>query len=156
VQWQGGERQRGDSPDIDPRNYLLEDFCVIDNRQFFIRSVIALPILGSGGVEFAFSAWVSVSAGDFDRYGEGFDARDQDKMGSFPGKLANRVGAFGETLDLPCVVRPQPGTDRPLLFIDADGHPLAKAQTTGLTFEQLLDFYAAHGHDIRPGLRILN
>jgi hypothetical protein len=154
--WQGGEVQNAQSPDIDPRNYLLEDFCVIDNRQFFIRCVIVLPIIGGGGAELSFSTWVAVSSADFDRYGDSFDSPDQSSLGTFPGKLANRIGSFADTLDLPCAVRPQKGNDRPLLFIDAEDHPLAKVQKSGITFEQVLDFYAASGHDIRPGLKVVN
>ncbi len=154
--WQGGERQDGRSPDIDPRNYLLEDFCVIDNRQFFIRCVLDLPILGSGGKIFSFSTWVALSAQDFDRYGDSFDSPDQSSIGTLAGTLANRLGSFPETLGLACAVRPQKGNLRPLLFIDADEHPLSRAQKNGITFEQLLDFYAASGHDIRPGLKVVN
>ena len=155
-QWQGGERQDGHSPDIDPRNYLLEDFCVIDNRQFFIRAVLVLPILSGGGREVAFSPWVSLAAADFDRYGESFDAPDQSRMGALPGRLANRIGGFPDTLGLPCAIRPQDGGARPLIGLDAEGHPLAKAQRDGLTFEQALDFYAAVGHDLRSGLTVVN
>jgi hypothetical protein len=155
-QWQGGEMQKGDALDIDPRNYLLEDFCVIDNKQFFIRCVLEMPVIGSGGTVFSFSTWVSLSAQDFDRYGDSFDSPDQSTLGTLAGKIANRLGAFPDTLELPCAVRPQKGNLRPLLFIDSEEHPLAKAQKSGITFEQLLDFYAASGHDIRPGLRIVN
>ncbi len=154
--WKGGERQDGSSPDIDPRNYLLEDFCVIDNKQFFIRCVLVLPVIGSRGVDFAFSAWVAVSANDFDRYGDTFTSPDQSILGTLVGKVANRIGSFPDTLDLPCAVRPQKDNSRPLLFIDAEAHPLALAQKNGITFEQLLDFYAASGHDIRPGLTVVN
>jgi hypothetical protein len=156
LQWQGGERHEGDASDIDPRNYLLEDFCVIDNRQFFIRAVIELPILGGEGAKLSFSAWVSVSASDFDRYGDSFASPDQTSLGTISGRLANRIGSFPETLDLSCAVRPQKGDLRPLVFIDSTDHPLAMAQRNGLSFEKLLDFYAASNHDMRPGLSVLN
>jgi hypothetical protein len=153
--WQGGEKQDPNAPDIDPRNYLLEDFCVIDNRQFFIRAALELPILG-GGKSAALSCWVAVASGDFDRYGDSFDSPTQSAMGSFAGKIANRFGAFGETLDLPCAVRPQDNRQRPLIGIDHDSHPLALAQRKGITLDQVLDFYAACRHDLRPGLKVVN
>jgi hypothetical protein len=155
-QWQGGEKQDASSPDIDPRNYLLEDFCVIGNRAFFLRGVILLPIRGGAGRTLAFSAWVEVPARDFDRYGDSFAAPDQSKMGPMAGRLANLIGGFPDTLGLSCALSPQDGGLRPLIGLDAEGHPLAAAQRDGVTLEQALDFLAAVGHDLRPGLRVVN
>lgn len=155
-EWRGGERQDASSPDIDPRNYLLEDFCVIDNRQFFIRAVAALPLLGGAGATLAFSLFVALSGADFDRYGETFDQTDQSGIGTLPGRIANRIGGFPETLDLACAVRPRTDGSRPLVFVDAPEHPLAKAQHDGITLDQALAILAAMGHDMRPGLTVVN
>jgi hypothetical protein len=156
--WEGGPPQDPNAADIDPRNYLLQDFCVIDNRQFFIRTVLELPILGTSGqsssknTSMAFSLWVSVSALHFDRYGDTFNLANQSELGTFPGKIANRLGSFPETIDLACTVFPQNGDKRPLLAIDDGDHALGQAQRHGVTLDHLLDFYAACGFDIRAAL----
>jgi hypothetical protein len=80
---------------------------------------------------------------DFDRYGDTFDSTVQSSMGILPGKVANQLEAFGGTIDLPCIVRPQDGGQRPLVTVDSETHPLALEQQRGMTFEQALDFYAS-------------
>ncbi len=150
--WQGGPPQDPNAPDIDPRNYLLQDFCVIDNRQFFIRTVLELPVAGAGDSRLAFSLWASVSALHFDRYGDTFSFANQSEMGTFPAKVANRLGSFANTIDVACTVFPQNDGKRPLLAIDDGTHELGQAQRGGLSVDQLLDLYAACGFDMRPAL----
>jgi hypothetical protein len=150
--WEGGPPQDPNAPDIDPRNYLMQDFCVIDNRQFFIRTVLELPVAGAGGAAIAFSLWASVSALHFDRYGDTFSLANQSEMGTFPAKIANRLGTFADTLDLACTIYPQNNGKRPLLAIDYGAHVLGQAQRSGLSLDHLLDFYAACGFDMRPAL----
>src|ERR1700733_14660790 len=44
---------------------LSEDFCVLDDQHFFVRSVLQLPLIGLPGQFFAFGVWSTLSKKNF-------------------------------------------------------------------------------------------
>jgi len=141
----GSEGRAGD-------NYLNEDFCVVAGRRFFVRCVLYLPIIGASGASFGLGVWSALSKPNFDLYVDTFEDDRQGELGPWFGSFANRLEGYPETLDLRCRVLPQDGGQRPHIEVELAPHPLAIEQRKGITFDRLLDIYAANGHDLRPAL----
>ncbi|MGL4242902.1 MAG: DUF2199 domain-containing protein [Beijerinckiaceae bacterium] len=150
--WTGGEPVRGDD-EFDPNNFLADDFCIIDDKHFFLRGVIELPILGGGGRTLAYAIWAEVSRATFGAYFKSLE----DPSAAAPvmiGTFANQINGFAATLGQPCTVRARPGAFRPLVTLNDGNHPLAQAQLRGVTLDRLLELYAAAGIDLRPALAV--
>ena len=60
---------------------LSEDFCVLDGPHHFVRSILALPLIGAPGQHFAFGVWSTLSKKHFALYIDTFDAGEQAAMG---------------------------------------------------------------------------
>jgi hypothetical protein len=114
--------------------------------------VLKLPNAGSDGQTFGLGLWSSLSKENFDLYIEHFSGEDQGRFGPWFGGLSNKVKGHPNTFLLKCLVHPQNDGQRPLLERERSEHPLAVEQRDAITFDQILDFYAASGHDIRPAL----
>jgi hypothetical protein len=147
--WTGGEPVGGDE-DFDPNNFLSDDFCIIDDKHFFIRCIVELPILGGGGKSMGFAAWAEISRASFGAYFRSLDGAEA--VDHIAGSFANRLNGFPDTLGLACTIRVRGGNFRPLAMMNASEHPLAQQQARGITLDRMLDLYAASGVDLRPAL----
>jgi hypothetical protein len=153
-QWPGAEDKAPNSAlDLDlSGNFLSEDFCVLEGQHFFVRAVLELPIRGSGGQQFGFGVWATLSRKNFERYIAEFDSGEQDELGPWFGWFSNRLEGYPDTLNLKCQVHPVSGRQRPRVELEPTQHPLALEQKTGITFDRLLELYAINGHDMRTSL----
>lgn len=145
---------RSEVPPLVPgktRNFLDSDFCVFEGKQFFIRCRLQLRIIGSAET-FEFGLWSSLSERNFKLYFESFASETQGALGPWFGWLSNSLPGYPDTFCLKCQVHPQDGRMRPLLELEPTDHPLAVQQREGITFDEILEFFAAAGHDIRPAL----
>lgn len=125
---------------------LGSDLCRVGEARF-IRCLLPLPILGSDEV-FHFGTWAAVAPTDFYTY---LDACfGEAEFDGCPALLANLLPDFETDGDLPCILTPGPDGERPRLM--AQDGPLLTAQESGISFDRLLDIYAASGQDIRPHL----
>lgn len=128
---------------------LSADLCRLGAHRF-IRCVLPLPIRGCDE-RFYFGPWASVAPETFDRY---VTAWHQDDWSGFPqnlGWLANELPGFESDGAVACDLITGDGDARPGLRVHQG--PLAEAQGGGISFDQLLDIYAATGTDLRPHLR---
>lgn len=129
---------------------LSADLCRMGEYRF-IRCVLHIPIIGSDQ-SFAFGPWGSVNPANFDRY---VGAELEGKLSDFEGCFAwlmNRLPGFDFDDWLPCNLIVADPEQRPELEVHDGAHELAQLQETGITFDRLLDIYAAAGQDIRPHL----
>jgi hypothetical protein len=133
-------------------DFLSEDFCVLQGEHFFVRAVLELPIQGSGGQQFGFGVWSTLSRVNFIRYAETFDSGEQDRLGPWFGWFSNRLEGYPGTVNLKCQVHPVSGRQRPRVLLEPTSHPLAVEQQHGITFDRVLELYAINGHDIRAAL----
>jgi hypothetical protein len=133
-------------------NFLSEDFCVLEGQHFFVRATLQLPIQGSGGRQFGFGVWTTLSRQNFERYVENFDGGEQSELGPWFGWFSNRLEGYPDTINLKCQVHPRSGRMRPRLELEPTDHPLAVEQHTGITFDRVLELYAINGHNIRASL----
>jgi hypothetical protein len=150
-----GDRDRDREPNsavLDKSHVLTEDFCVIDGRDYFVRCVLRLPIIGANEEFFAYGVWCSLSPVNFRRYCEAFDSGTEEPLGPWFGWFSNRLEGYPETLNLKCQVHPQLNRQRPLIELEPTEHPLALEQRSGITLDRLFEIYALNGHDLRGGL----
>lgn len=143
--WPHAPRNHGEDVIADD-DKLGSDFCTLKGR-YFIRSVLHLPVRGAEDA-FGYGPWVEVSMETMRAYGATYGKDPQPFEGE--GLLANALPLFedelGTALRLSC-----PDPSQRALVEPLDG-PLAEAQAKGISFDQLLDIYAACGTDIRPHL----
>ncbi|MGR3515161.1 MAG: DUF2199 domain-containing protein [Paracoccaceae bacterium] len=129
---------------------LSADLCRWGEHRF-IRCVLRLPIQGSDQ-SFAFGPWGSVNPANFDRF---VQAELTGALDSFEGCFAwmmNRLPGFDMNDWLPCNLLIEDPKERPVLEVHDGSHALAQLQEDGISFDQLLDIYAAAGEDLRPQL----
>ena len=101
---------------------------------------------------FAFGPWGSVNAQNFDRYVAAELSGTLDQFEGCFSWLMNTLPGFDFDDWLPCNLLIDDPDERPYLEVHDGSHDLARLQEEGITFDQLLDIYAAAGQDIRPHL----
>ena len=74
----------------DPKSLLTEDLCIIEERDYFIRGVIQIPILKSEEY-FGWGVWVSQKKENFEVYREKFN---DDSIGPFFGWLSTKIDYY--------------------------------------------------------------
>jgi hypothetical protein len=144
--WQDAAEVSPNSALADSTHCLTEDFCILNNEHFFVRCVLMLPLIGYPGEYFGFGVWSSLSEKNFDKYAASFDDGEPEDMGPWFGWFANRLKGYPDTLNLKCQVHPQAERQRPWLELEQSDHPLARDAHEGITYERLLEIYAAYGH----------
>jgi len=143
--WNGGSEYEPNSAlDLD-RDFLSEDFCVIGSEHFLVRCVLEIPV-HSLADKFGFGCWSSLKREHFETYVDHFDGGTVPETGPWWGWLCNRLTPLTEDQPVGCWMFPQPGRQRPVLRVDDEDHPLARAQSEGISPEDLLRVYAEHGH----------
>ena len=126
--------------------FLSEDFCVIAGEDFFVRSVLEIPVRGLD-TPWGFGCWTSLSRANFDKYVAGFDDGDFEDLGPWFGWLSNRLKIYFEDAEpIGVDVVPQADRQRPRLFVRDEDHPLAIAQRDGISAEAVLALLRVLGH----------
>ena len=116
-----------------------DDLCYTPDRQYFIRCVLTLPLVGGPDPSFEFGLWSSLSEANFKRYYETFDDADQAKLGAMFGYLSNEIPGFEGSFALKVNVHPRNDRQRPWLELEPTDHPLSVAQRNGISFEKVLE-----------------
>ncbi|MHA6323475.1 DUF2199 domain-containing protein [Roseivivax sp. CAU 1753] len=125
---------------------LSSELCRLGDARF-LRAHLAIPLRGAeDAVHLA--PWLAVSPPDFYAVLDRIEAGDG-TAARFPATLANALPPLLET-GAAGVMHAGPAEARPD-FRPADG-ALVAAVTDGLSFDAVLDLYAAIGADIRPHL----
>ncbi|MBP0480953.1 DUF2199 domain-containing protein [Sagittula salina] len=139
--WPHGPRTSEDMAMGDDR--LTPDLCRLMGR-YFLRATLPLPLRGADET-FHFGLWVEVDRATLHAY---IDTMEEGAPFSGYGLTANDLPGFdGDAMPVRLT---STGPERPTA--SAIQGPLEQAQTEGLSFDDLLDIYAASGQDIRPHL----
>lgn len=142
--WPHGQRDGGETLIVGD-DKLATDLCRFDGR-YFLRCVLALPVKGADD-SLSFGPWAEVSGEVFQLY---LTCLDDKEFPQSEGLLANVLPLFEDAEQLPVTLQQTDPNQCPALSAAAGS--LAEAQTNGISFDQLLDIYAAAGQDIRPHL----
>ena len=146
--WQGSERPLPNSAIEGSTHCLTEDFCILGNEHYFVRCVLRLPLVGAPGEYFGFGVWSTLAPKNFEKYVSTFDSGEQEDLGPWFGWFSNRLTGYPDTLNLKCQVHPLRGRQRPWIELEPTDHPLARESRQGVTYERVLEIYAAYGHAV--------
>jgi hypothetical protein len=128
------------------RASLTTDTCVIDDKDFFVRVCLPIPIRESEN-EFVWGVWVSLSERNFRRYVDMFKADPPNGEGPYFGWLCNNLPGYPETLSLKTDVHLQKGGQRPRIKVEPTDHPLAVHQRDGIPLDDLLTILGDRVHE---------
>ena len=114
------------------------DTCAIDDRDFFIRGVILIPIMETSH-HFGVGVWVSQKQEHFETYLKNFDTPE---IGPFFGWLSNSLPFYEpSTWALKTRAHFQGNNQRPLIEIAPCDHPLFLDFSAGITLERAWQLY---------------
>ncbi len=119
------------------RCFLNADYCVIDNRDFFVRGCLELPIIGSDE-PFIWGVWVSLSKANFER--EQGLASNPERVSEAPyfGWLSSRLEIYPDTAILRTNAHTREVGARPYIELQPNDHPLALEQLNGIAFGRVI------------------
>lgn len=125
---------------------------MIEGQHYFVRCQLKIPLIGAEEGEcFAFGVWSTLAEKNFRIYVDTFDGDRQAELGPWFGWFANRLAAYPDTINLKCRVHPQNDRQRPWIELEPTSeHPLATESRQGISYDRLLEIYAAHGHAPAP------
>ena len=122
-----------------PLNRNGEDFCVVNEQDFFVRAVLSIPILGTSET-MEWGVWSSLSEANFKRYWDTFYDTDQAKLGPMFSFLGNQIVGYPNTLCLRSRLHPQNERKRPFVEFDpSQDHPLIHDQLHGITVGRAIE-----------------
>jgi hypothetical protein len=124
------------------RGQLSSDQCVIDNKEFYIRGCLEIPILGHEE-PFVWGAWVSVSEKSFGRIGQLWDTEIRENEPPFFGWLCTELTVYPHTCGLKTNLHLRNGGVRPYIEVEPTTHPLAIEQRDGMSLARVEEIAAA-------------
>ncbi|MDQ0667600.1 DUF2199 domain-containing protein [Pseudomonas sp. W2I6] len=108
------------------------DLAIIGGKQFFIRALLPLPVLGREEV-FHIGIWVRIQQLDFERVYELWDDPQQSSEPPFSVTIANDIPGLPATCGLPAMLNLTDPANRPKVTLIASNHPLSLEQCRGIT-----------------------
>jgi hypothetical protein len=118
------------------KTFLTEDYCAIDDENFFVRGVIQLPIIGTAQ-NFGWGVWGSLSRDNFHKLREMDDNPQKTELSTMFSWLSSRIGAYPDTLSLKMYAHIQGLGDRPKFELEYTDHPLSQEYHHGITPERV-------------------
>lgn len=122
----------------DKRSLLTEDYCAIDNEDFFVRGCLEIPIIGRQS-PLIWGVWVSLSRTNWLRERSLAEDPSRTAEPSYFGWLSSRIEIYPDTAALKTNVWTQGVGKRPLIELEPTDHPLAVEQRCGITEERLIE-----------------
>ena len=120
---------------------INDDLCIIDDSEFYIRGVLALPVRELD-TPFRWGIWAQVDKEAFDYYQAHWNVPSTDDLTSFPGVLSGGIAVYPDSDQLMVAIHMQPNNQRPVFVVLDHNHALAKAQQLGITLHDVARFAA--------------
>ena len=137
--------------DRETRAVIGTDQCVIDQKWFFVRGCLEVPINESDDV-FLWGLWASVREDVFDEITDCWETPGREKTrGPFKGRLGNSLSVYPETLNLKLKLIIQPVGARPLFIIEESGHLFGAEQQSGISQGRAIELASLLLHQQRFG-----
>jgi hypothetical protein len=117
------------------------DQTIIDDRYFFIRGRVELPVIETGET-FAWLVWARVSAKDFSKMSDLWTVKGREKKAKpCDGSLANNLPTYkNKTLGLSVKLHTRPVGVRPFVEVLTE-HDLRNEQQRGITLHRVQEIY---------------
>jgi hypothetical protein len=115
---------------------LTTDLCVIENKHYFVRCNLEIPIVNSD-IPLTYGVWCSVSKENFERYCSVYGTKKEFDEAPFFGWMCNQIPFYKDTLHIKCNIHLQGNSMRPLVELDhTNKHKLCQEQHNGITLER--------------------
>ena len=111
---------------------MNSDMCVVDEKAFFIRGHVEIPILGSGET-LALSVWSSLGESSFTHMCQRWEYPDRGNDPPYFGWLSTNIGIYPTDVHLKLSVQSQPPGMTPLFTVEPTEHRLASDQHHGIS-----------------------
>ena len=125
---------------------LSTDHCVIDEKWFFVRGCIEIPVHGETE-PFIWGVWASLSESGFKEWRACYDSPKRSHIGPFFGWLNAWLKPYPDTVSLKTKVHLRDNGTRPFIELEPTDHPLAVEQRDGISKQRVAEIYAQMMHD---------
>jgi hypothetical protein len=122
--------------DREQRTLLDSDVCIIDQKEFYLRGCLHIPVLGCSET-FIWGVWVSLSEASFKRIGELWEVDVRADEPPFFGWLCNELPVYPQTFGLKTNVHLRNNGERPFIEVEPTDHPLAQEQRAGISLQRV-------------------
>lgn len=131
-----------------PEWLLTDDLCIIDGKNFFVRGVIQLPIIGTAKT-FCWGVWGSLSKASFEKYVTALGEPEQVEVGPMFSWLSNQIDEYDDdTLNLKMTAYIGEPGDRPSFELEPTDHPLSREYHHGITAERVKEIMTKHLREV--------
>jgi len=118
------------------KSFLNPDYCAIEDKDFFVRGYIELPIVGTAK-NFSWGVWGSVSRENFDALLKRDEKGEQGDLPPIFSWLSNQIDGYPETLNLKMYAHVQGPGKRPYFELEPTEHPLSQEYCHGIAPERV-------------------
>lgn len=118
------------------KTFLSDDYCSIEDRDFFVRGIIHLPIVGTTET-LRWGVWGSLSRDHFERLMRTDDDPKRVELPALFSWLSNRIPEYPDTLNLKMYAHIQKPNLRPYFELEPTSHPLSQEYHHGITVERV-------------------
>ncbi len=132
-------------PEVDrhARCELTTDTCVVDQKFFFIRGCIEIPVDGADE-PFVWGVWASLSRENFEQFVALQEEASRAAFGPYFGWLSASLKTYPSTENLKTMVHLRDNGLRPYIELEPTDHPLALEQRRGISRERVGELFAAY------------
>ena len=116
--------------------FLDEDYCAIDDKDFFVRGIIHLPIIGAAET-FRWGVWGSLSRDNFEKLRQMDDDPKRTELAPMFSWLSTQIPEYPDTLNLKMYTHVQEPGSRPTFSLEPTDHPLSQQYHKGITPERV-------------------
>lgn len=133
------------------RAMLNRNECVIDDKWFFVRGYLEVPVIGTNEA-FLWGLWANVFERDFHEIHTTWDrTQPGGPFGRYKCRIANSIEEYPDSFNLKVSLEVQAVGQRPRLRVDEAQHALALDQQNGITPERAISLASSVSH--RQGVR---
>lgn len=118
------------------KTFLTADYCAIEDKDFFVRGLIHLPIIGAAET-LRWGVWGSLSRENFNKLREMDDNSSRVELPAMFSWLSTRLPEYPDTLSLKMYAHIQEPGLRPNFFLEPSDHPLSQEYHHGITPERV-------------------
>lgn len=114
-----------------PRTFLDDDYCAIEDRDFFIRGLIHLPVIGAAET-FRWGVWGSLSRENFETLRNMHADPKRIELPTMFSWLSSQIPEYPDTLNLKMYAHIQELGQRPHFRLELTDHPLSQEYHKGI------------------------
>ena len=123
--------------------FLDQEYCAIEGRDFFVRGIIFLPIIGTSE-HFCWGVWGSLSRENFQTIFKFSEKSNRVELPPMFSWMSSQLAEYPETLGLKMSVRLSNPRSYPTFELERSDHPLAQEFYNGISVERVKEIMLEH------------